>query len=195
MTSCVSPMATRQAMRRATCSASTSACEPGEPGEPGERDVSGVSSGDGIAADYFDGRSARAHAVRLRIVGDELLIEGDEVSRRVPCAEVTWPERTRHGARVAHLADGASMHTRDSAAWDDWMKAGGRADSLVVKAQQSWRWVFASVVVLVVGLVAGYQWGLPWAARKAVVVLPHSVDESVGESPLASIDEDLMKPR
>ena len=119
--------------------------------------MSGVSSDDGIAADYFDGRSARAHAVRLRIVGDELLIEGDEVSRRVPCAEVTWPERTRHGARVAHLADGASMHTRDGAAWDDWMKANGRADSLIVKAQQSWRWVFASVVVLVwhIGTVVG----------------------------------------
>lgn len=148
----------------------------------------------GIAADYFDGRSARAHPVRLRFEGGQLLIDGEQVSRSVPAGEVMWPERTRHGARVAHLADGASMHSRDSAAWDEWIKAGGLAESFIVKAQQSWRWVFAGVAVLVVSLIAGYLWGLPWAARQAVAMLPQSVDETIGESALASIDEQLMKP-
>jgi len=147
-----------------------------------------------MTVDYFDGRSARAHAARLHIEGDRLHIDGEQVSRTVPLSDVVWPERTRHGARVAHLADGASMHSRDSAEWDEWMKATGRSESLVVKAQQSWRWVCASVAVLVVALVTGYQWGLPWAARKAVAVLPHSVDESIGESALESIDKHWMKP-
>ena len=149
---------------------------------------------DAITADYFDGRSARAHAVTLRIDGGELLIVGEDVSRRVACAQVTWPERTRHGARLAHLADGASLQALDSAAWDRWARSCGLADSMVVKAQQSWRWVLAGVVALVAGLAAGYQWGLPWAARQAVTVLPHTVDESVGESALESIDGHLMKP-
>lgn len=147
-----------------------------------------------LAAEYFDGRSARAHAVRLRLDGDVLVVEGDELSRRVPCREVVWPERTRHGVRVAHLRDGASIQCRDSEAWDAWTRSGGRRESLVVKAQQSWRWALVSVVVLVATLVAGYLWGLPWAARKAVAVVPLSVDENIGESALVSIDEHLMAP-
>jgi Zn-dependent protease with chaperone function len=147
-----------------------------------------------IAADYFDGRSARAHAVRLRLDGVLLVIEGDGVDRSVPCTEVVWPERTRHGVRVAHLRDGASIQCHDSAAWDAWTRSGGRGESLVVKAQQNWRGVVACLVVLVAALVAAYQWGLPWAARQAVAVVPQTVDETIGESAFASIDEHLMSP-
>lgn len=181
-------MVTRPVMQPATSSASTLVFD-----LTGVMDSNGASSG-GITADYFDGCSARAHAVRLRIERDRLHIHGEQVSRSVPVADVVWPERTRHGARVAHLADGASVHSRESAEWDEWMKVSGRSESLVVRAQQSWRWVFAGVAVLVVALVAAYQWGLPWAARKAVAVLPHGVDETIGESALESIDKHLMKP-
>jgi len=127
-------MAMPRAMRRATSSASTSGCDArvihdnSVPAAPAS----------GIDADYFDGRIARAHPVRLRLDGQMLVIEGAGVGegliRSVPCIEVVWPERTRHGVRVAHLRDGASIHCKDSAAWDAWTRGGGRAESLVVKA-------------------------------------------------------------
>jgi Zn-dependent protease with chaperone function len=147
-----------------------------------------------LAADYFDGLSARAHPVMLSLEGDMLAIEGEGVSRRVPCHQVVWPERTRHGMRVAHLSDGASIQCGDAGAWDAWAYTGGRPESYVVKAQQSWRWVLASLVVTVAVLVAGYQWGLPWAARKSVAFIPLSVDESIGESAFSSVDGQLMSP-
>ena len=97
-----------------------------------------------IAADCFDGRNARAQPVRLQVAGDQLLIAGAGMSLSVALREVRWPERTRHGPRIAQLPDGATLHCADSAGWDAWVRASGLRDSLVVRAQQSWRWTVAS---------------------------------------------------
>jgi hypothetical protein len=56
-----------------------------------------------LPAEYFDGVSARAQRVQLRIDAEALHVDGDGVALRLPLADVRWPERTRHGARVAHL--------------------------------------------------------------------------------------------
>src|SRR5690606_13813237 len=117
-----------------------------------------------LAVEYFDGRSARATPVQLRLMGDLLLVDGEGVSRREPVGTVQWPERTRHGTRVAHLADGASLHCADALAWDRWMRAGGHRESAVVAAQQSWRGVIIALVLLVVALFAIYEWGVPAAS-------------------------------
>jgi Zn-dependent protease with chaperone function len=147
-----------------------------------------------FAAEYFDGRSARAHPVALRCRDGALHIDGAGVQRVVPLRDVEWPERTRHGTRVAHLPDGASLHCADAAAWDTFARACGRGDSVVVRAQQSWRWALASAAGLVLLLAAAYQWGLPWAARAALPLIPLSVDAAVGAQALASLDQHLLEP-
>src|SRR5438477_10403370 len=91
-----------------------------------------------LAADYFDGRSARALRVTRRLDGGRLLIDGAGLALAVPLHEVRWPERTRHGPRVAHLSDGASVQCADGPAWDDWRGAAGLHDPAVVRLQQSW---------------------------------------------------------
>ena len=167
-------------MRPATCSAWTSACDLAPMSEP-------------LNAEYFDGRSARAHAVALRRDGDALAIEGDGVSVRVPLEGVRWPERTRHGVRVAELPGGASVQCADAAAWDAFALECGRGDGAVVRAQQSWRAVLASLVALVALLAGLYVWGIPAAAQAALGVIPASVDTAVGEVAMRSIDEEWMK--
>ena len=126
-----------------------------------------------LAAEYFDGRSARARPVRLTCVGGALHVDGDDVQLVVPLRDVQWPERTRHGIRVAHLPGGGTLQNADAAAWDAFARACGRGDSLVVRAQQSWRWVLASVAGLALVLAAAYVWGVPWAARAAVAADPN----------------------
>lgn len=147
-----------------------------------------------IAADCFDGRNARAQPVRLQVAGDQLLIAGAGMSLSVALREVRWPERTRHGPRIAQLPDGATLHCADSAGWDAWVRASGLRDSLVVRAQQSWRWTVASALLIVVFVAAAYVWGVPWAARAGVALVPASVDESVGRTGLEVLDERLMRP-
>jgi Zn-dependent protease with chaperone function len=144
--------------------------------------------------DYFDGRSARAQPVSLRIDGETLVIRGDAVARREPVREVTWPERTRRGARIAHLAGGGSLVCGDGEAWDRWVLAHGRSDTWVVRVQQSWRWVLVALLGLVALLVLLEDRGIPWAAGAIVAATPQRVDSAVGEVTLEALDRDLLKP-
>jgi Zn-dependent protease with chaperone function len=146
---------------------------------------------DTLPAEYFDGRSAQAHRVRLQIDAGRLRISGDGVEMAIALAGLKWPERTRHGARMLHLQNGACLHSNDGAAWDAWSaRVAGRRDSFVVRVQQRWRWVAASLLVLALLVGAGYRWGVPAAARALVALLPPSVDGGVGDAALAALDEE-----
>ena len=149
---------------------------------------------DTLPADYFDGVSARARRVGLRLQARTLLVEGNGVMLRVPLAAVRWPERTRHGARVAHLQGGGSLQALDTGAWDAWARSGGVGESAIVTAQQSWRGVGVALMLLALLAVAGYVWGVPWAARAVLAVLPASVDRAVGDAVLRSLDGELLLP-
>ena len=73
-------------------------------------------------------------------------IEGDGVLRLVPLRDVRWPERTRHGPRVAELKGGGSLQCAVAASWDALARACGREDSVVVRAKRSWTWVLGAVL-------------------------------------------------
>jgi Zn-dependent protease with chaperone function len=106
---------------------------------------------------------------------------------------VRWPERTRHGGRITHLPQGASVQALDVPAWDAWTAQFGHSEGWVVRAQQSWRGVLAAFAVLLVAGAVMYQWGLPWAARGVTALVPHSVDELIGEQAFESIDNALLE--
>lgn len=147
-----------------------------------------------VAAKYFDGQSARAHPVTLRWSGTTLEIRGEALALEVAAKQVRWSERTRHGPRVAHLADGGALHCPDAAACDAWLRAAGHHDSHVVRAQQSWRWVLASVAGVALVLAAFAVWGIPWFSQVAVQAIPQRVDKDLGQAALASIDEHVTQP-
>lgn len=147
-----------------------------------------------IDADYFDGRTGRARRVRVHVSEDHLWIRGDGVQRAVALHEVHWPERQRHGARIAHLADGASVHCDDGRRWDLLAREAGQTESPVVAAQQSWRNTMVAAVALMAVLIAGYQWGLPMAARCVLVFIPHEVDHAIGHVAFNSIAQRWLQP-
>jgi Zn-dependent protease with chaperone function len=122
-----------------------------------------------------------------------LRIVGEGIDRTVALRSLQWPERTRHGVRIAHLDGGGSVQSTDSAAWDAWSHAAGLSDSLVVRLQQSWRGVVVSVLLLVTLIVALQQWGVPVAARAIVALIPHTVDTAIGDYTQSAVDEQLMK--
>lgn len=153
-------------------------------------------------ADWFDGRSARARPVRLQRAGRELLLldAAEDAAPdappllRVPLADVQWPERTRHGARVAHLKPVGELHARDAAAWDAFVAASGVRESLAVRSQQSWRAVLVAALLLLALAAAGWRWGIPLAAEATLAVLPPSADREVGALALAQIEEEWLQP-
>ena len=176
-------------MRPAICSARTSACS-----LPAHPNVAAPAVPNPLTADHFDGRSARARAVHVSLSDDELNIRGDGIALRVPTRQVEWPERMRQGPRIARLPDGGSLQCHDAPAWDAWAQAGGRGESLVVRAQQSWRLVLASLLALSVLLGLMYAWGVPWLAHAAVAATPLRVDRVIGESALQSLDQQWLRP-
>ncbi|MFT3857912.1 MAG: M48 family metallopeptidase [Aquabacterium sp.] len=147
-----------------------------------------------LAVDYFDGRSARAHRMQMWIEAGMLQLAGNDLIRQVPLSQVQWPERTRHGARQVHFDDGGSVQALDPGQWDAWYRAQELGESLVVQAQQSWRWTLIASALLVLVTVMGYWWGLPLAARAIAPLIPASVDLQVGRATLAAMDKQWLHP-
>ena len=172
--------------------------------------------GDSLQARFFDGRHSRPHVARLRLHDGQLTVSplasiadadadanADANANRqsaftpliVPAAQVRWPERTRHGGRLAQLPGGASLQAVDVAAWDAWVAQHRPVrESWVVRMQQNWRSVAVSLVLLFAALAAMYQWGLPWVAVGVTALVPQRVDALIGDGVLDSIDRNLTKP-
>lgn len=152
---------------------------------------------DQIAIQYFDGITARAHDATIEIDGESLVVReaasANELAR-LSVHHLQWPERTYAPTRILPLAAG-EIHALDAAAWDAWVAQNTRAgESPIVRIQRSWRWVSAAIGFLVVGLVAGYIWGIPWVSGVLTSALPVSVDARIGEVALPQIDKLLLKP-
>lgn len=151
-----------------------------------------------LAVDHFDGVSARARRVHVTVVGSTLLLSDPEAGQRdslqLPLADVQWPERTRHGPRVAHFRLGGSVQALDVHAWDAWLRSAGIAESAVVRAQQSWRLTAVAVLLLLILAATGYRWGVPWLTHGVVAALPLSADRAIDEAVLNALDGTLLLP-
>lgn len=147
-----------------------------------------------LAVDYFDGRSARPQPVCLRLDGHALHIGGEGVALVVDVGAVDWPERQRHGARIAHLARGGSLQGADAAAWDRFFDALPRREAWVVRAQQSWRASLLVSMLLLVVVVGGYRWGVPALAAATLRLLPATLDAAVGDAALQGIEGRWLRP-
>lgn len=148
---------------------------------------------------WFDGVSARGHAVHLRIDGDELVLEpvGGAVegeSRRYPLRQVRWPERRTHGQRQTDLPDGGLIQHADSIEWDAWWADQGFEESMVVGWTQNWRGVLVALLATVVVLGGTWWWGVPWASQQIAQQIPPSIDERIGARTLAQIEELWLEP-
>jgi Zn-dependent protease with chaperone function len=147
---------------------------------------------------YFDGRHARPVQGLLRWNAQSLTLhetqEPNALIAQWTHGQVQWPERTRHGLPTAHLQGGGSLQAVDGAVWNAWQAEFVAADLLVVRLQQSWRGVAASLVAVVLCLFVLWHWGLPWGSQAVLSVTPLSVDRAAGEIALRAIDEQWMRP-
>ncbi|MGY0193986.1 M48 family metallopeptidase [Leptothrix sp. BB-4] len=154
---------------------------------------------------FYDGRSPRAWPVRLRIAEGRLHadpaepIEHDDdhdpaLPRSWPLDGLHWPERQRHGPRRMDLPDGTSLQAADPVSWDELARQAGRHDGLVVRLQQSWRGTLVALLLVVLTLAGLQRWGVPALARGVTALLPVSIDQSLGERTLETLDAQMFKP-
>ncbi|HYG43003.1 MAG TPA: M48 family metallopeptidase, partial [Bordetella sp.] len=147
-----------------------------------------------MRATYFDGRTARRHAVALVLAPDGVHIDGEGVARHAFWHEITVSERQRHGPRVIQFTDGAWCETQDTAPFDAAMRQLRPRESLAVRLQQSWPGICAALAAVLALAVAAYTWGLPWAAERAASHVPPSVSAALGQQVLESLEHVGMGP-
>lgn len=147
-----------------------------------------------VSADYYDGRSARAHHVRLSLVADALVVQGGGVHRRDPLRTLHVSEPMGEAPRLIKFDDGAHCEVHDHAALAALLEAGGHRDSLVVKLQERWTWAVAALVIAVAAGAAGYRWGLPAVSEWIAFRLPDTALAKMGDSTLEFLDKGALAP-
>lgn len=147
-----------------------------------------------VTASYFDGRSARAHAVVLTLAGDTLTLRGDSFERSEPLASLRVSEPMGAAPRLISFPDGAHCEVRDHAGMDILLAASHYQDSWVVRLQHRWRWAAASVVVTLMLVFAGYHWGLPAASEWVAERVPDTLLAQMGSGTLRVLDRAFFAP-
>ncbi|MEY4754737.1 MAG: hypothetical protein RJA44_2412 [Pseudomonadota bacterium] len=157
-------------------------------------DLLGTSRPVALPALYYDGRSAVARPVALRLDAGWLHIQGDGVTCAQPADRLSWPEHQRHGPRLLLLPDGGQIQCNDGAAWDAWVAAHGQRRSLTVRLQQSWRGTLAALLGLLLALWLLYAAGLPLLSQGVLALTPPEVDHLIGTELLQQLDHDWLLP-
>lgn len=142
-----------------------------------------------IAANYFDGRSARLHPVELAPGAAGIAVAGDGIARLYATAEATLAEPFAHAPAALYFADGARCEVADRDGAARLAQALGYRKSPVVLWQQRWPAVLLALVLLVAALAAAVVWGVPAAAEKIAAALPPSVDSTLGQSALRALEK------
>lgn len=149
-----------------------------------------------VAAVYFDGRSAAAHAVTLTLTDGVLHLRGDGTSviREAPVAELRVSEPMGAAPRLISFADGAHCEVRDHAGMARLLAATGFEDGLVVRLQNRWRWAFAAVVVTVAAVASAYTWGLPAFSEWLAFRVPDAALSRLGGGSVETLDRIALGP-
>lgn len=157
-----------------------------------ETAASAQASSPSVEAVYFDGRSARRHAVSLRFAGDRLHMTGETAQREAPLAELRVSEPMGSAPRLITFGDGAFCEVRDHAALARLLAASGHRDRAHVRWQFDWRMVVVTCLAFVALVAAAYFYGLPLGAKLAAPAVPEGAVKLMSEQTLELIDDHLM---
>ncbi|MDR2093395.1 MAG: M48 family metallopeptidase [Azoarcus sp.] len=144
---------------------------------------------------YYDGLSSRRQPVRLRVSDGHLRLDGPDGGRDIPAADVRISEAHGTAPRTLRFAgDDTYCEVGQGTALDALLAALGHRDSIAVRLQNRWRWVFVSLASVGLILAAGYLWGLPWGAKHIAPHVPVAVMRPLSNEALAQLDKYLLKP-
>ncbi|PLT16911.1 MULTISPECIES: M48 family metallopeptidase [Ralstonia] len=152
-----------------------------------------------ILATYFDGRTSRAQPVRLAVEAGEAVLFDPEGTplRRAPLSTLRVSERVKHAPRLITFADGAFCEIGDAAeqaALNALLHRTGYHEGWVVLAQNSWKLALGALVAMILVLVLGYRYGLPWGAKVVANLVPQRVETQLGHGTLRALDERWLEP-
>ncbi len=150
-----------------------------------------------ITARYYDGKTSEPHPVRLCFYRDgEVRLLGHDPERIYRLAALDIASRLGNTARVIHLPDGGRCEASDNDAVDEVLRQQGRSglDSFVHLLESRIRFVVLSLVLSVLTVWAGVQFGIPALARSVAYTLPPSAAAELGDGALLALDKLIFEP-
>ena len=151
-----------------------------------------------FAAQYYDGYSSRAHAVRARVVDGTLTTsrEDGQLVRSDQLNALIISPRLGLTVRSIRFAEGAKLESHDHGAIERLERrcGTGGAHRLLHRIESNWRVTIFSVVVMATLAVGGFVWGVPALARHAALAMPAGLAHDLGSGTLATLDQVLFDP-
>lgn len=141
-----------------------------------------------MTAHYFDGVSARRHAVQFDIAGDSWSLRGDGVDRAGARRDLVVAEPSSGAPALIYLPGGAHCEIAGTDRALVWASLDCKP-SAVQRWQHYWPAALAAVVLLVALLAATVTWGIPAAAEFVARALPDSVDMAVGRKLFTAMEK------
>ncbi len=175
-------MSARWATRRASCSASISACKRAFVND--------------LRALYFDGRSSDGHNVTLGLDAQDVLrVRGAGIDLGWPLAELRVSDRIGSSRRYLYFPDGSQCETDDNDAVDQLFAAHARAGGRLLHGLESrLRYAVAALVITVAAAAAFVVWGIPTLAKQVAFHLPAATEKLIGRDALAALDRFVLAP-
>lgn len=147
-----------------------------------------------LDADYFDGRSTRLRRVTLQVAGEDLIVTGEDIDLRVPFARVMVDERLGRAPRRLRFQNGAFCEVGDLEALDALLSSTAHRDGWVDRLQRRLKFVMPSLIACAALVIAGYRWGLPWAAAMMAGKMPVAFEHQLSAQTLQLLDGGILLP-
>lgn len=144
-------------------------------------------------ADYFDGKRSQRQRVTVRVVSGRVVFDAEGATVEIAASSVAVKPRIGATPQRLELPGGGLLLTQSFDAVNSAFEV-SREKTLAHRLESNLPFVFGSLVTLVIIFWAGYQYGVPWAAKQVSAQLPISIESRLGEEVLKSLNDFAMKP-
>ena len=154
-------------------------------------------TGETFLATRFDGRTALAQDVEVRIAGTVLSVvaRGGVTLERARIAPRMVSERFIEAPRIVALPRNVMLEIPDAdGRLDRTLIAAGVIPGAIQRLQQRWGTALAALVSVIVLTVLAYVYGAPSASRWLAFHLPSGFEQRLGVALLDELDERMLKP-
>lgn len=134
-----------------------------------------------ITVDYFDGINNFAHVAQLSSHADGIIVRYSGQQRIYHHDDVHLIGAVGQVLPAIELPKDARIELRSSDI-PPWLHdAHSRLSTRVFAIENSWRWIFISLMMMLLVIGVTYQWGIPFAAEQVARHLPGTTLKTVGD--------------
>ncbi|MFK7993791.1 MAG: M48 family metallopeptidase [Granulosicoccus sp.] len=144
-----------------------------------------------IAGYWFEPDTSTRFEASLEVTGASYRLIANNIAREGTLTELVISDRLGDTPRRLQWPDGAVFETRANDVIDKLLAASGHKASRPVwlhRIESHWGWVATALVVTVLVSYIGIRYGLPAASESIARKLPASVNETVSDQALATMD-------